>query len=243
MKFYSYLNELASSYGKGITFIDIDETIFKTFAMIHVVDKETGELIKKLNNQEFNTYKLKPGEEFKFHEFRNAKVFKETSIPIPKTVNRIKRMFQNIDQRGSKVILLTARANFDDKETFLSKFREVGIPIDKIYVERVGNFMESPEIYRRIIKNQGMPKSVSDAKKKVIMDYISTGEYRRVRLIDDDMKNIQDFISIEKDVMNNQPLLKKIKEIHNIPEDEEFPIIQFFGLLVKPNGSLKRIKS
>lgn len=241
MRFDSYLNELASEYGKGITFIDIDETIFKTFAMIHVVDKETGELIKKLNNQEFNTYKLKPGEEFKFHEFRNAKVFKETSIPIPQTINRIKRMFQNIDQRGSKVILLTARANFDDKETFLSKFREVGIPIDKIYVERVGNFMESPEIYRRIIKKQGMPKSVSDAKKKVIMDYITTGEYRRVRLIDDDMKNIQDFLSIEKDVMKNQALLKKIKEIHNIPEDEEFPIIQFFGLLVKPNGSLKRI--
>lgn len=243
MKFYSYLNELASAYGKGITFIDIDETIFKTFAMIHVVDKETGELIKKLNNQEFNTYKLKPGEEFKFHEFRNAKVFKETSIPIPQTINRIKRMFQNIDHRGSKVILLTARANFDDKETFLSKFREVGIPIDKIYVERVGNFHEAPEIYRRIIKKQGMPKSTADSKKKVIMDYISTGEYRRVRLIDDDMANIKDFISIEKDVMKNQALLKKIKEIHNIPEDEEFPIIQFFGLLVKPNGSLKRITS
>lgn len=243
MRLRNFLTELASEYGKGITFIDIDETIFKTFAMIHVVNKETGNLIKKLNNQEFNTYKLKPGEEFKFHEFRNAKVFKDTSIPIPKTIERIKRMFQNIDRRGSKVILLTARANFDDKETFLSKFREVGIPIDQIYVERVGNFSESPEIYKRIIKNKGMPKSVSDAKKKVIMDYISTGEYRRVRLIDDDMKNIKDFISIEKDVMNNDALLNKIKEIHDIPEDENFPVIQFFGLLVKPNGSLKRIKA
>jgi hypothetical protein len=51
------VNELASAYGKGITFIDIDETIFRTFAMINVLDKETGKVIKKLNNQEFNTYK------------------------------------------------------------------------------------------------------------------------------------------------------------------------------------------
>lgn len=243
MKFNSYINELASIYGKGITFIDIDETIFRTFAMIYVLNSETKEVIKKLNNQEFNTYKLQPGEEFQFHEFRDAKLFKKTSIPIPQTIKRIKRMFQNIDSRGSRVVLLTARANFDDKDTFLEKFREVGLPIDKMYVERVGNFQSAPEVYKRIIKNQGMPKSTADAKKKVIMDYISTGEYRRVRLIDDDLKNIQDFISIEKDVMKDQTLLKKIKEIHHIPEDEEFPIIQFFGLLVQPNGSLKRITS
>jgi hypothetical protein len=235
------LNELASAYGKGITFIDIDETIFRTFAMIGVLDKETEELKKKLNNQEFNTYQLQPDEVFDYHEFRSAKIFKDSSIPIPKTVQRIKRMFQNIDHRGSRVVLLTARANFDDKETFLSKFREVGLPIDKIYVERVGNFHEAPEIYKGIIKKQGMPKSTADAKKKVIMDYVSTGEYRRVRLIDDDLKNIQDFLSIEKDVKKNNALLKRVKEIHNIPEDEEFPIIQFFGLLVQPNGSLKRI--
>ena len=200
MRFTEFLNELASEYGKGITFIDIDETIFKTFAMIHVLDKETGEIKRKLNNQEFNTYKLKDDEKFDFHEFRDAKVFNKTSIPIDKTVKRIKRMFQNIGKRGSKVVLLTARADFDDKETFLETFRKVGIPIDKIYVERVGNFGERPEVYKRIIKGQGKPKSVSDAKKKVITDYLSTGEYRRVRLIDDDMKNIKDFVGLGKDI-------------------------------------------
>lgn len=242
MRLKNFLNELASEYGKGITFIDIDETIFKTFAMIHVVDKETGELIRKLNNQEFNTYKLKPGEEFRFHEFRDAKVFRDTSIPIPKTIKRIKRMFQNIDRRGSKVVLLTARANFDDKETFLDKFREVGIPIDQIYVERVGNFMEAPDIYKRIIKKQGQPKSVSDAKKKVILDYLSTGEYRRVRLVDDDKKNITDFLSLKKELYKKHPqIINKIKEIHNIPPDEDFPVIEFYGLLVQPDGKLKRV--
>ena len=28
----------------------------------------------------------------------------------------------------------------------------------------------------------------------------------------------------------------------NIPEDEKFPVIQFFGLLIKSDGSLKQIK-
>ena len=62
MRLKGYLTELASEYGKGITFIDIDETIFRTFAMIYVLDKESKEVVKKLNNQEFNTYKLKYNE-------------------------------------------------------------------------------------------------------------------------------------------------------------------------------------
>jgi hypothetical protein len=241
MRLKGYLTELASEYGKGITFIDIDETIFRTFAMIYVLDKETKEVVKKLNNQEFNTYKLKPNEEFQFNEFRDAKLFNKTSIPIPQTIKRIKRMFANIDKRGSKVVLLTARADFDDKDTFLNKFREVGLPIDQMYVERVGNFQSRPEIYNRIVKNQGQPKSTADAKAKVITDYVSTGEYRRVRLIDDDAKNIQDFVSLQKSIEKNKAILDKVKQIHGIPEDETFPPIQFFGLLVKPDGSLKRV--
>ena len=204
MRLKGYLTELASEYGKGITFIDIDETIFRTFAMIYVLDKETKEVVKKLNNQEFNTYKLKPNEEFEFNEFRDADLFNKTSIPIPQTIKRIKRMFANIDRRGSKVVLLTARADFDDKETFLNKFREVGLPIDQMYVERVGNFKSRPEIYNRILKKQGQPKSTADAKAKVITDYLSTGEYRRVRLIDDDAKNIQDFVQLQKKIEKNK---------------------------------------
>lgn len=218
------LNELYSQYGKGITFVDVDETIFKTFAMIKVIDKESGEVIKKLNNQEYNTYKLKDNEDFDFGEFRNAEFFRKTSIPIPQTIKRIKRMFQNIDRRGSKIILLTARADFDNKEPFLEKFRDHGIPIDNIYVERAGN----------------LKGTVASVKKKVIMKYLSTGEYRRVRLIDDDMTNVKEFVKMGKEIPS--AVIDKIKQIHDIPDDEKFPVIQFFGLLVKSDGSLKRIK-
>lgn len=240
MKFVNYLRELSSQYGAGITFIDIDETIFKTMAKIYVLDKETGEIKKKLTNQEFNTYNLQPDEKWDFREFRSAKVFRETSIPINTTIKRIKRMFQNLDGRGSKVVLLTARADFDDKKTFLQTFRDVGIPIDKIYVERVGNFLENPEIYKNIIKKKGMPKSIASMKEVVIMNYLETGLYRRVRLIDDDIKNIKTFIKIENKLSDS--IINKIKKIHHIPDDEDFPVIEFYGLLVKEDGSLKRIK-
>lgn len=239
MKFKNYLNELASDYGRGITFIDIDETIFKTFAKIYILNKETGEIKRKLTNQEYNTYELQPNEKLDFREFRNAETFAKTSVPIEKTIKRIKRMFQNINKRGSKIVLLTARGNFDDKKTFLQAFRDVGIPIDKIYVERVGNFLEHPEIYKNIIKNKGMPKSIDKMKEAVIMTYLETGLYRRVRLIDDDKKNVKTFIKI-KDRMPKS-IIQKIKKIHNIPEDEDFPVIEFYGLLVKDDGSLKRI--
>jgi len=223
-RFFSYINELSSIYGKGITFIDIDETIFKTFAKIYVLDKETGKLKRKLNNQEFNTYKLQDDEIFDFREFRSADLFNKTSVPIEKTIKRIKRMFQNINKRGSRVILLTARADFDNKETFLDTFRKIGIPIDNIYVERAGNMKTG---------------TVSSNKEKIIKKYLSTGEYRRVRLIDDDIKNVKTFLKLK----NKLPpaIIDKVRSIHHIEGEESIDPIEFYGLLVQSNGSLKKI--
>ena len=216
------LNELKSDYSLGISFFDIDETLYRTFAKILI--KKGDKVIKELNNQEFNTYELKNGESYDFQQFGNAKFFKETSIPIPQTINRVKRMLKNISIRGSKIVFLTARADFDDKQTFLQTFRDNGIDIDKIYVERVGNVKTG---------------TIAEKKKQVVLKYLKTGKYRRCRLIDDDMTNIKGFLEIEKSLPRE--IINKVKEKHNIPEDETFPVISFYGLLVKKNGSLKKI--
>jgi len=225
MKFYNFLNELASKYGKGITFIDIDMTIFHTFALIYII--KDGRIIKKITNTEFNTYELQDGESFDFKEFRDAKMFKATSRPIPNTINRIKRMFKNIDKRGSRVVLLTARGSFPDMATFKKTFKEQGIPIDQIEIEFAGDI-------------QSATGSVSAAKKKIIMKYLKTGEYRRCRLVDDDIKNVNVFLSIEHDIPKS--VINLVKKKHNITEPESIPPIQFFGLLVREDGSLKRVK-
>lgn len=222
MRLKGYLTELSSIYGKGITFVDIDETLFKTFAKIKII--KGGKTIGDLSNAEFNDYKLKDGESFDFGEFANAELFKRTSIPIPQTINRIKRMFKNIDYRGSRVVLLTARADFDDKKTFLQAFRDAGLPIDKMYVERTGNMKTG---------------TVEEKKEKVMMRYLSSGEYRRVRLIDDYMGNIKQFLKMEKKMPKK--IMDKIKEKHKITSEESIPPLEFFGLLVMDSGSLKRI--
>jgi len=222
-RFEKFINELSSQYGAGITFIDIDETIFKTFAKIYVM--VNGAVVKKLDNQTFNTYVLQPGESYDFREFRDAKTFRKTSIPIPKTINRIKRMFKNINIRESKVVFLTARSDFLDKETFLNTFRDHGIPIDKIYVERAGNIKTG---------------TVAEIKARIVIKYLSTGLYRRVRLIDDDVANVKGFIAIEKKLPKE--IIDKVKEKYGITGEESIKPIEFYGLLVKDNGSLKRIK-
>lgn len=223
MKLKSYITEISSDYGKGITFIDIDETIFQTKALIYV--HHDGRLVRKLTNKEFNTYVLNPGESFSFEEFRDAELFKKTSIAIPKVVKRIKRMFKNLKIRGSKIVLLTARGDFRDKEVFLSTFHNVGIPINHIYVERVGNMKTG---------------TTAERKKKTIMKYIKDGEYRRVRLIDDDSANLRAFIKLGHNLP--QEIINKVKKNYDIPEGEKFPVIQFFALKVMDElGTIKRV--
>ncbi len=223
MKSKQYINELNSNYGKGITFIDIDETVFKTKAFIYII--KNNKTIKKLTNQTFNTYKLQPEESYDFREFRNAELFKKTSVPINSVVDRIKRMFKNTNIRNPKVIFLTARADFDDRDVFLSTFSNVGIPINDIYVERTGNMKTG---------------TISERKKKVIMNYIKDGDYRRVRLIDDDIKNIKDFLSLE----NSLPfkVIDNIKKKHNITSEENIKPIEFYALHVNKDGKLKRVQ-
>jgi hypothetical protein len=167
--------------GKGLTVFDIDETLFQPLALIHVV--RDGKTIRKLTNQEYNEYKLQPGEEFDYGEFRNAKVFHDTSIPIWSMINKAKAIIQNAVKAGSKVIIVTARADFDDKKTFLNTFRRYGIDIDNVYVERAGNL------------NLG---SSAKNKRFIFHKYLRAGNYERVRFFDDAMSNLTMFKALQK---------------------------------------------
>jgi phosphoserine phosphatase len=179
ISFKQHLHE--NTRGKGLTVFDIDETLFQTQALIHV--KKDGKTIHKLTNQEYNEYKLKPGEEFDYGEFRNAKVFDETSIPIWSMIKKARAIIQNSVKAGSKVIIVTARANFDDKKTFLNTFKRYGIDIDNVYVERAGNL------------NLG---SSAKNKRFIFHKYLRGGKYDRVRFFDDAMSNLTMFKALQK---------------------------------------------
>tara|TARA_Y100001937_G_scaffold89876_1_gene121568 strand:- start:69 stop:674 length:606 start_codon:yes stop_codon:yes gene_type:complete len=176
--FITYLEE---AQGKGLTIFDIDETMFITKAKVKVV--KNGKVIKKLDNQEFNTYKKKAGEEFDFGEFKDAKVFNRTSTPIARMINKVKAILKNATKAGSRVIIVTARPNFDNKKVFLDTFRKQGIDIDKIYVERAGNLGGGP---------------AAENKKVIFKKYLDQKIYKRIRLFDDAMSNLKMFLSLQK---------------------------------------------
>jgi len=177
--FKIYLEEQS---GKGLTIFDIDETMFITKAKVKVV--KDGKVIKKLDNQQFNTYRKKAGEEYDFGEFKNAEVFNRTSTPIARMINKVKVILKNATRKGSKVIIVTARPNFDNKKLFLDTFRKQGIDIDKIYVERAGNLGAGP---------------AAENKKIIFKKYLNQNIYKRIRLFDDAMSNLKIFLSLKKD--------------------------------------------
>ena len=97
----------------GLTIFDIDETLFHTKAKVQV--SKGGEIVRILDNQQYNSYRLKKGESFNYGQFKSAKIFKETSTPIAKVIKRAKRIIHFATRKGSKVIIVTARQDMDDK--------------------------------------------------------------------------------------------------------------------------------
>jgi hypothetical protein len=183
LTFRSFITE--QTRGKGLTIFDIDETLFQTKALINVM--KDGNIVKKLTNQEYNDYKLQPGEKFDYGEFKNAKIFHDTSIPIWSMIRKAQAIIKNAVNVGSKVIIITARANFDDKHKFLDTFRRYGIDIDKVYVERAGNL------------NLG---SSAKNKRFILHKYLRSNKYERIRFFDDAMPNITMFKSLQKHYPN-----------------------------------------
>ena len=172
------------SKGMGLTIFDIDDTLFHTTAKIKVL--KDGKVVRTLTNQEFNNYNLQPGEEFDFGEFRSAEKFAKESEPIKPMINTLKRI---LDRAGNtKVIMLTARADFDDKTKFLDTFEKYGIDMSRVHVHRAGNLPgDEPPAYKKAVW---------------VRKYLNTGKYNRVNLIDDSMSNLKVFKDLKSEFPN-----------------------------------------
>jgi hypothetical protein len=83
----------------------------------------------------------------------------------------------------NKVIIVTARANFDNKDKFLATFRKHGFDIDKVRVERAGNIDDI---------HVG-----ADRKYIIIRNYLKAANYAKVRLFDDAMANLKVFLKLQ----------------------------------------------
>lgn len=175
MKLNAYLKKHKDEV-RTLNVWDIDDTLGKTDA--RVIIKKNGKEVKVLSPGEYNSYKLQPGEELDFSQFRSGKVFRDTFKPINNVLDRAKDIVMN-QSENSHSIILTARADFEDHEEFLQAWRDHGFPIDHVYVERSGNLSKLK------------PSSPAHINKGVILKkYLSTGKWDRVRMWDDHEKNL-----------------------------------------------------
>jgi hypothetical protein len=122
-------------------------------------------------------------------------------------MDKARAIVRNVEKHPkSKVIIITARTNFNDKKKFLDTFRKHGFAIDKVRVERAGR-----------IEGEFIP---AFKKAIIIRNYLRTRQFSRVRLFDDSMSNLKEFLKLKK----------------------EFPMVSFEAFYANPDGSIKTIK-
>jgi len=166
----------------GLHVFDVDDTLFHTTAKVKVMhgDKQ----VASLSNSDYNTHVLPKDHHYDYSEFRNAEKFDKESKPNRKMLAKMKAIHNNAKSKaGSKVIIATARADFDNKDRFLNAFRRHGVDIDNIHVHRAGNV-------------QG-PGSVAQKKASIISQQIEKGKHKSASLYDDSEENLKHFLALK----------------------------------------------
>lgn len=201
LKFKEYITEQTQGY---LTIFDIDDTLFHTTAKIII--RKSGKAIKKLTSGDFNSYKLGPGESADFSEFEDAEKFNKESKPITKMFNKAKALLADTHKHpNNKVIIVTARPDSDNKKKFLDTFRKYNFDIDDVRVERAGK-----------ISALSAPQS----KAIIIHNYLKTNKFNKVRLFDDSINNLKEFLKLER----------------------HFPGIKFTAWHAHTDGSVRQVK-
>ena len=98
-------------------------------------------------------------------------------------ISKAKSIIKNATKAGSKVIVVTARGDMDDKKLFVDTFKAQGLDMKNVYIERAGNI--------------GLDSAAKN-KEVVFRKYLNTGKYKRIRLFDDAVDNLYALLSLRK---------------------------------------------
>ena len=170
----------AQELGSGkLVIFDIDDTLVNTDTKVNVM--RDGQVTKQLNSHDFTHYKLDPGESFDFGKFRDAREFYTRARPIPGMIRQLKQDIAT----GNRVIMLTARSDFNDRDVFLDTFRRFGIDMDRVHVYRAGNMAI---------------KAATEEKKKIILRHLLGKEhFDKLIMYDDSVPNLNAFLSLKQE--------------------------------------------
>lgn len=180
LDFLTYIEE-SKNVGPGLHVFDVDDTLFHTTAKVKVM--RGGEHVASLSNSQYNTHTLEPGHHYDFSEFRSAEKFDTESKPNERMLQKMRKLHSKVKKSGGKVIINTARADFDDKDRFLDAFRKQNVDIDNIHVHRAGN-----------MKGDG---TVAEKKTAIIRNQLNNSNYSHVSLYDDSEENLSHFLKLK----------------------------------------------
>ena len=160
---------------KKLAIFDLDGCLFQTRADVLVL--KDNQIKKRLNHEQFGNYQLKKNESYDFSQFRSAEIFEKTSIPFLEVIHHLLAKSQS-----EKIIILSARSDFDDKQRFLKTLKKHGLDLKKIYFERSGNLPK---------------KNMAEAKAASIQKYLNTGRFTKVEFYDDLTENLETFLKLQ----------------------------------------------
>jgi hypothetical protein len=164
---------------KKLVIFDIDDTLVHTATKVKVIKDD--QILHSLNSHEFTNYEPQPGEEFDFGAFSDAQEFFEKSKPIIPMINQLKRDIAT----GNKVVMITARSDFNDRELFLNTFRQYGVNMGKVHVYRAGNIVSR--------------ESIAAKKASIIRVLLDKEYYSKVIMYDDSRANLEDFVKLHSE--------------------------------------------
>jgi hypothetical protein len=107
-------------------------------------------------------------------------------------IKKVKAIHNNIVNKypNSKIIMNTARTDFNKKGKFLMTFHKHGIPIQHIHVHRAGN--------------EKGASSPGEAKNMVLRRQLAAKSYKRVAMYDDSHSNLQHFLKLRHEYPNTE---------------------------------------
>ena len=152
-----------------IILFDIDDTLIKSKAKVHVLNAN-NKVVKKITPGQYNTYVCKEGEHFDYSEFENEEILNKARLTkIWKTLNKAYDM-------GMNVGIVTAR---EDKEMLIRFFSNRGLDINRYLIFPVGG------------KNSKFKGKIQDRKRQVI-EHLSARGYKNFEFYDDNEDNLNE---------------------------------------------------
>jgi GNAT superfamily N-acetyltransferase len=164
---------------KKLVIFDIDDTLVTTNTRVGVV--RDGKTVKTLDSHEFTLYKKQPGETFDFGAFRDAEDFFKHAQPIAPMIEQLKDDIAT----GNRVVMVTARSDFNNKEIFLKTFEQWHVDMSKVHVYRAGNDTH--------------PVPIDEKKARIIRRLLTGYPYNKAIMYDDSRPNLESFLKLHQE--------------------------------------------